>query len=219
MTLQPGWHSTIFGPYFVVGAIFSGIAALLIVMIAFRKVFHLENYLKEIHFKYLGTLLLIMSIIWFYFTFSEYLTGIFAAEPHEMHIILYKFTGPFAIFFWGMVLCNFIIPVIILSFNKFKTITGVLISSITVVIGMWLERFIIVVPSLANPRMELPMGIYIPTITEWALLAGGISVFILGFMVFAKIFPLISVWEIEEGRKQGLKEVEERIHSYLPGTP
>ena len=84
---------------------------------------------------------------------------------------------------------------------------------------MWLERFIIVVPSLANPRMELPMGIYIPTITEWALLAGGISVFILGFMVFAKIFPLISVWEIEEGRKQGLKEVEERIHSYLPGTP
>ena len=219
MTLQPGWHSTIFGPYFVVGAIFSGIAALLIVMIAFRKVFHLENYLKEIHFKHLGTLLLIMSIIWFYFTFSEYLTGIFAAEPHEMHIILYKFTGPFAIFFWGMVLCNFIIPVIILSFNKFKTITGVLISSITVVIGMWLERFIIVVPSLANPRMELPMGIYIPTITEWALLAGGISVFILGFMVFAKIFPLISVWEIEEGRKQGLKEVEERIHSYLPGTP
>jgi len=216
MTLQPGWHSTIFGPYFVVGAIFSGIAALLIVMISFRKVFHLENYLKEIHFKHLGTLLLIMSIIWFYFTFSEYLTGIFAAEPHEMHIILYKFTGPFAIFFWGMVLCNFIIPVIILSFNKFKTITGVLISSITVVIGMWLERF---VPSLANPRMELPMGIYIPTITEWALLAGGISVFILGFMVFAKIFPLISVWEIEEGRKQGLKEVEERIHSYLPGTP
>src|SRR3989339_2249592 len=77
MTLQPGWHSTIFGPYFVVGAIFSGIAALMIVMIIFRKVFHFEDYLKQIHFQYLGTLLLIMSIIWFYFTFSEYLTGIF----------------------------------------------------------------------------------------------------------------------------------------------
>lgn len=217
MTLQPGWHSTIFGPYFVVGAIFSGIAALLIVMIAFRKAFHLENYLKEIHFKYLGTLLLIMSVIWFYFTFSEYLTAIFGAEPHEMQIIMYKFSGPFAIFFWAMVLCNFVIPVIILSFNKFKTITGVLIASITVVIGMWLERFIIVVPSLANPRMELPAGIYIPTLTEWALLAGGIAVFVLGFMVFAKLFPIISIWEIEEGRKEGLKEVEERIHSYLPG--
>ncbi len=217
MTLQPGWHSTIFGPYFVVGAIFSGIAALLIVMIAFRKAFHLEDYLKEIHFQYLGTLLLIMSIIWFYFTFSEYLTAIFGAEPHEMQIVMYKFAGPFAVFFWAMVLFNFVIPVVILSFKKFKTITGVLIASITVVVGMWLERFIIVVPSLANPRMELPAGIYIPTLTEWALLAGGIAVFVLGFMVFAKLFPVISIWEIEEGRKEGLREVEERIHSYLPG--
>ncbi len=216
MTLQPGWHSTIFGPYFVVGAIFSGIAALLIVMIAFRKAYHLEKYLREIHFQYLATLLLIMSIIWFYFTFSEYLTGVFGAEPHEMRIIMYKFTGPFAIFFWGMVLCNFVIPVITLSFKRFKTIRGILIASCAVVIGMWLERLIIVVPSLANPRMDLPMGIYIPTVTEWALFAGGISVFILGYMVFSKFFPIISIWEIEEGRTEGLKEVEERIHSYLP---
>ncbi len=216
MTLQPGWHSTIFGPYFVVGAIFSGIAALLIVMIAFRKAYHLENYLREIHFQYLGTLLLIMSILWFYFTFSEYLTGIFGAEPHEMHIIMYKFTGPFAIFFWGMVVCNFIVPVILLGFKRFKTILGILIASCTVVIGMWLERFVIVVPSLANPRMELPTGIYIPTLTEWALFAGGISAFILGYMIFSKLFPIISVWEIEEGRHEGIKEAEERIHSYLP---
>ena len=216
MTLQPGWHSTIFGPYFVVGAIFSGIAALLIVMIAFRKAYHLENYLREIHFQYLGTLLLIMSILWFYFTFSEYLTGVFGAEPHEMHIIMYKFTGPFAIFFWGMVVCNFIVPVILLGFKRFKTILGILIASCTVVIGMWLERFVIVVPSLANPRMELPTGIYIPTLTEWALFAGGISAFILGYMIFSKLFPIISVWEIEEGRHEGIKEAEERIHSYLP---
>jgi Ni/Fe-hydrogenase subunit HybB-like protein len=217
MTLQPGWHSTIFGPYFVAGAIFSGIAALLIVMIIFRKVFHFEDYLKQIHFQYLGTLLLIMSIIWFYFTFSEYLTGIFGGEPHEMNTILYKLSGPFAFFFWGMVLCNFVIPVTILSFRKFKTIRGVLIASIAVVIGMWLERFIIVIPSLANPRMLLPLGIYIPSLVEWAMFAGGLSVFALGFMVFAKFFPLISIWEIEEGREHGVKEVEQRIHSYLPG--
>jgi len=218
MTLQPGWHSTIFGPYFVVGAIFSGIAALLIVMIIFRKAFRLEAYLKVIHLQYLSMLLLIMSIIWFYFTFSEYLTGVFGNEPHEMEIIMYKFTGPFAIFFWSMVVCNFVIPMVLLSFKKFKTIAGILIASIAVVIGMWLERLIIVVPSLANPRMHIPMGIYIPSMTEWALFAGGVAVFILGYMVFAKVFPLISIWEIEEGRKEGLKEVEERIHSYLPST-
>ncbi|MCK5572126.1 MAG: polysulfide reductase NrfD [Bacteroidetes bacterium] len=216
MTLQPGWHSTIFGPYFVVGAIFSGIAALLIVMIVFRKIYHLEDYLKLIHFQYLSMLLLIMSLIWFYFTFSEYLTGVFAAEPHEMHIIMYKFTGPFAIFFWAMVACNFLIPVLILSFRRFKTIPGILIASIAVVIGMWLERLIIVVPSLANPRMDLPLGIYVPTLVEWALFAGGVAVFIMGFMAFSKFFPLISIWEVEEGRTEGRKAVEKRIHSYLP---
>lgn len=218
MTLQPGWHSTIFGPYFVVGAIFSGIAALLIVMIAFRKFYHLENYLREIHFKYLGTLLLIMSLMWFYFTFSEYLTGVFGSEPHEMEIIMYKFTGPFSLAFWGMVACNFVIPVIILGFRRFKTIPGILIASIMVVIGMWLERLNIVVPSLANPRMNLPVGIYIPTMVEWSLFLGGLAVFVLGFMIFAKFFPLISIWEIEEGRKEGVEEVKERIQSYLPGT-
>jgi molybdopterin-containing oxidoreductase family membrane subunit len=216
MTLQPGWHSTIFGPYFVVGAIFSGIAALLIVMIVFRKIYHLEDYLKLIHFQYLSMLLLIMSLIWFYFTFSEYLTGVFAAEPHEMHIIMYKFTGPFAMYFWAMVACNFLIPVLILSFRRFKTIPGILIASIAVVIGMWLERLIIVVPSLANPRMDLPLGIYVPTLVEWSLFAGGVAVFIMGFMAFSKFFPLISIWEIEEGRTEGRKDVEKRIHSYLP---
>jgi molybdopterin-containing oxidoreductase family membrane subunit len=187
-------------------------------MIASRKAFHLEDYLKKIHFQYLGTLLLIMSLLWFYFTFSEYLTGIFASEPHEMHIILYKFTGPYAIFFWGMVICNFIIPVIILGFKRFKTIKGILIASISIVLGMWLERLNIVVPSLANPRMELPMGIYIPSVVEWALFIGGISVFILGYTLFSKFFPVISIWEVEEGRKEGIKEVEKRIHSYLPGS-
>ncbi len=218
MTLQPGWHSTIFGPYFVVGAIFSGIAALLILMIVSRKAFHLENYLKKIHFQYLGTLLLIMSLLWFYFTFSEYLTGIFGSEPLEMQIILYKFTGPYAIFFWGMVILNFVIPVIFLGFKRFKTITGILIASIAVVIGMWLERLNIVVPSLANPRMDLPIGSYFPSIVEWALFIGGIAAFILGYVLFSKFFPVISIWEIEEGRNEGIKAVEERVHSYLPGN-
>ncbi|MFQ5772645.1 MAG: NrfD/PsrC family molybdoenzyme membrane anchor subunit, partial [bacterium] len=219
MTLQPGWHSTIFGPYFVVGAIFSGIAALLIVMIAFRKAFHLEIYLKEIHFKYLSTLLLIMSFLWFYFTFSEYLTGYYGHEPNEMRVIFYKFTGDFAPYFWLMGICNFLIPVAILVNPKTRKITGILIASISVVVGMWLERLIIVVPSLANPRLPYPTGIYIPTLTEWSLFAGGVAVFVLGYVVFAKLFPLISIWEIQEGREHSIKEVAERLKTYLPETP
>jgi molybdopterin-containing oxidoreductase family membrane subunit len=213
MTVQPGWHSTIFGPYFVVGAIFSGIAALLIVMITLRRIFHYERYLRQVHFDYLARLLLIMSLLWFYFTFSEYLTAFFGGEPSEMRVFYYKLTGPYAPYFWGMVACNFLIPVAILSFRRTRRVPGILIASIAVVIGMWLERLNIVVPSLANPRMPYPSGFYVPSIVEWAMFAGGIATFILGFVAFARFFPLISIWEIEEGRHES---VDERIRSYMP---
>jgi molybdopterin-containing oxidoreductase family membrane subunit len=216
MTLQPGWHSTIFGPYFVIGAIFSGIAALLIVMIAMRRIFHLERYLKQVHFDHLSKLLLVMSVLWFYFTFSEYLTAFFGHEPTEMRVFYYKFSGPYAPFYWGMVACNFLIPVLILSFRRLRSIPGILIASITVVVGMWLERLNIVVPSLANPRLPYPTGFYIPSLVEWGMFVGGIASFIFGFVIFARFFPLISVWEIREGRAESVAQTTERIRGYLP---
>ena len=216
MTLQPGWHSTIFGPYFVVGAIFSGIAALMVVMIVLRKVFHLERFLKEIHFSHLSKLLLVMSLLWFYFTFSEYLTAFFGNEPAEIRVFFYKFTGPYAIPFWGMVVCNFLIPVVLLSFRRFRTIPGILVASIAIVIGMWLERLNIVVPSLANPRLDLPSGFYVPSLVEWGMFVGGLATFALGFVLFARFFPLISVWELEEGQEVAVSETAERVASYLP---
>jgi molybdopterin-containing oxidoreductase family membrane subunit len=218
MTIQPGWHSTIFGPYFVVGAIFSGTATLLVVMIAFRKIYHLENYLKEIHFQYMGILLLIFSILWFYFTFCEYLTGIYGNEPTEMNVIRFKLFGDYALFFWAMVILNFVVPVIVLSFKKLKTITGIFFAAFGVIIGMWLERLIIVVPSLSNPRLPYSVQPYIPSLTEWALFLGAISVFCLGFLLFSKFFPIISIWEIEEGRKEGMEAAKSRLASYLPSV-
>jgi molybdopterin-containing oxidoreductase family membrane subunit len=218
MTLQPMWHSTIFGPYFVVGAILSGIAALLLAMLAFRKIFRLEAYLKEIHFVYLGRLLVIMSFLWFYFTFSEYLTAYFGHQPHEMKAFFFKVYGPYAPLFWSMVLCNFVIPVFILSFKKTRKISGIFVASVAVLIGMWLERLLIIVPTLSNPRLSSPLGVYIPTFTEWWIFAGAISTFILGFLLFSKFFPIISIWEVREGRAISVKEVTERIKTYLPET-
>jgi len=216
MTLQPGWHSTIFGPYFVVGAIFSGIAALLVIMIAMRKIFHFERYLKEIHFSHLATLLLVMSLLWFYFTFSEYLTAFFGNEPGEMRVFYFKFSGAFAPYFWTMVACNFVIPVLLLSFRRTRKIPGILVASIAVVVGMWLERLNIVVPSLANPRLHYPTGFYIPSIVEWGMFVGGIATLALGFVVFSRFFPLISIWEIREGREHAVSETLQRVEGYLP---
>jgi molybdopterin-containing oxidoreductase family membrane subunit len=216
MTLQSGWHSTIFGPYFVVGAIFSGIAALFIAMIAFRSAFHLQAYLKPIHFQQLGKLLLAMSVIWTYFTFCEYLTGYYGGEPAELNTLLYKISGQYAWLFWTMLGCNFVVPMIFLSNRKLRTIPGILVSSITILIGMWLERLIIVVPSLENPRMPFPSRIYIPSLTEVSLFAGALALFVLGFTLFAKFFPIVSVWEVQEGRALGASETEERVKAYLP---
>jgi molybdopterin-containing oxidoreductase family membrane subunit len=216
MTLQAGWHSTIFGPYFVVGAILSGIAALQIVMIVFRKVYHFERYLKPIHFVNLSKLLLAISILWFYLTFCEYLTGFFGSEPAELNVMLFKLTGPYAFPFWLMLFCNFVLPVVILSRPRWRTIPGILTVSIGVVIGMWLERLIIVVPSLSVPYIDFPSHPYWPTFTEISLFAGAIAVFCLGFMLFAKFFPLISIWEIEEGRASAVEAVGGRVAGYLP---
>ncbi|MBF8254441.1 MAG: actC [Deltaproteobacteria bacterium] len=216
MTLQPMWHSTIFGPYFVVGAIFSGIAALIVAMIIFRKAYGLEPFLKPIHFRYLGQLLLIMSLLWFYFTFAEYLTGYYGAEPEEMKIFWSKFSGPFWPFFWAMVLCNLFIPLACLVRLGRRTVGKVLAASLSIIVGMWLERFIIVVPTLSNPRLPFPQTIYVPTWVELGEFAGSLALFALFYLLFTKVFPIISIWEIREGREEGVKEVEERIKSYLP---
>jgi molybdopterin-containing oxidoreductase family membrane subunit len=216
MTLEPGWHSTIFGPYFVAGAIFSGIASLMVVMIVFRKVYHLERYLKPVHFANLSKLLLVMAAVWFYLTFSEYLTGFFGREPSEMDVMMYKLTGPYAFPFWLMVFLNFVVPVALLSRRRTRTIPVILIVSIGIVIGMWLERLIIVVPSLSVPFVDFPSHPYWPSLTEISIFAAAIAAFCLGFMLFAKFFPLISVWEIEEGRELAISETSERIASYLP---
>ena len=215
MTLQPMWHSTIFGPYFVVGAIFSGIAALIVAMIIFRKAYGLEGYLKPIHFRFLGQLLLVMSLLWFYFTFAEYLTGYYGGSPDEMKVFNAKFTGPFWPFFWGMVVTNFVIPILCLVRLAHRTVGRVLVASLAVLVGMWLERFIIVVPTLSNPRLPFQEGQYWPTWVEVGEMAGSFALFALFYLLFSKVFPIISIWEIHEGR-EGVKEVEERLLTYLP---
>ncbi|RMF93581.1 MAG: polysulfide reductase [Candidatus Schekmanbacteria bacterium] len=216
MTVQPMWHSTIFGPYFVAGAIFSGIAALIIGMAILRKAFNLEAYFRKIHFEYMGILLLVMTLLWFYFTFCEYLTTYYGAEPSHMAVFWEKFNGRYAAPFWGMVLTCFIIPFAILCNSKTRTITGTVIASVSVTIGMWLERFCIIVPTLVNPRLPYDRGWYFPTWVEFSELAGSFAVFLLLYVLFTKFFPMISIWEIKEGREKGAEEVRERVDSYVP---
>lgn len=215
MTIQPMWHSTIFGPYFVVGAIFSGIAALLIAMAIFRKAYGLENYVKELHFKFLGSLMTVMALLWFYFTFAEYLTTFYGGEPTHMAVFWAKLTGSYAPYFWTMVVCCFVIPMTILVNPRTRKIKWIVVASVSVIIGMWLERFTIVVPTLVNPRLPYARGFYYPTWVEIVITAACFAGFILLYMLFTKLFPIVSIWEIRDGHK-GVKETTERLETYLP---
>jgi molybdopterin-containing oxidoreductase family membrane subunit len=216
MTIQPMWHSTIFGPYFVVGAIFSGIAAIIIAMAIVRRAYALERYLLPIHFNNLGLLMLVMACLWFYFTFAEHLTTWYAQEPNELAVFNAKIFGRFSPYFWTMVVTCFIVPFTILAINRTRTITGTVVASISVTIGMWLERFAIVVPTLSNPRAPIHSFIYHPSWVEWSLMAGCFAAFSLLYMGFTKLFPVISVWELEDEAAAAAVPHAEAARPFVP---
>jgi molybdopterin-containing oxidoreductase family membrane subunit len=218
MTLRPMWHSTIFGPYFVIGAIYSGIAAILIAMVILRRAYRLENYFREVHFDYLGRLLLVLSLLWLYFTFAEHLTVFYGAEPAEMRTFWAKVTGPFAVPFWLMVGGCFAVPFALMARRATRTPGGTLVAGIAVVIGMWLERYNIVVPTSVNPIWELEsFGHYLPTWIELSIMAAALAGFILLYMIATKFVPIVSIWEIKEAR-EAVREVADRVATYS-GTP
>jgi len=219
MTVQPMWHSTIFGPYFVVGAIFSGIAALILAMAVVRRAYRLEAWLKPVHFKNLGVLLLVMSLLWFYFTFAEFLTTYYGGEPTHMAVFLSKTEGRFSPLFWTMVTTCFVVPFALLANRRTRgTVWGTVVASISVMAGMWLERFLIVVPSLSIPRLPYAAAPYAPTWVEWSLFAAFVAVFVLLYACFTRLFPIISVWEVREGRERSVADVTERVKGYAPGA-
>jgi molybdopterin-containing oxidoreductase family membrane subunit len=209
MTLRPGWHSTIFGPYFVIGAIFSGIAALLTAMGLFVTAFPvLKKYVTVDVFKKLASLLLAVTLLYIYFTVSEYLTMAYSAESPDARLLDVLFRGQYAWMFWTMAIVGLIVPAILLALPKTRTFRGIIAAAVMINVGMWLKRYVIVVPTLSTPFMPTASGDplhYVPTWVEWAITAGAFSGFCLLYLLFAKLFPIISVWEVLESPRPSVK--------------
>jgi molybdopterin-containing oxidoreductase family membrane subunit len=216
-TLRPGWHSTIIGPDFVIGALYSGIAAVLTVMALFRWMFHLDRYVTLEHFKKLSLLLLVSCFAYMYFVINEYM-GPGYTGGSEQHLLSSIFSGAFALQFWSMVVIGLLIPAFILVLPQFRTVKGIVIAALLVNVGMWLKRFIIVVPTLSSPFMppSLAKGSYLtyfPTWVEWTITASAFAASCLFYIVFSKIFPIVSIWEVaetaqKEAAPQGSGEME-----------
>jgi Ni/Fe-hydrogenase subunit HybB-like protein len=219
MSPTPMWHSTMFGPYFVAGAIFSGIAALIIAMASLRKFLHLEEYLLPIHFENLGKLLLLMSLLWGYFVFAERLTTWYGNDVAEITVLNVTQKGSFAPLYWTMVTCNFVVPFFILSIGRLRTITGCVIASFGVVVGMWLERFLIIVPSLGNKFLPYSFGHYRPQPVEIMLMASTFCAMVLLYVLFAKLIPIISIWELKAGEHHAAAPIAHAVGDAVKVNP
>ena len=198
MSIVPGLHQTIFAPYFVVGAIYSGTAGIVTVMFVLRKYMGFEQYITKLHFDNLGKLLLLLSLLWTYINAIELFTGWYSGTSDEYEQLSFKLFGFYAPLYWEMILFCAVAPLLMIS-KRFRTsFVPMLILSIAINIGMYTERFLIVATSL--PRQYLPdaWGFYAPSLVELSIMVGSFAVFTTLFLIFVKIFPSVSMYEVKE---------------------
>ncbi|MCH7658541.1 MAG: polysulfide reductase NrfD [Bacteroidetes bacterium] len=206
MTLRPGWHSTIFAPYFVVAAVYSGTGVLIIALWIFRKFYHLESYITKIHFNYLGIILLVLGALYGYFTFSEYLTSWYGSETWDMELLSKLFSAnEYWWWFFFAAFIGVIVPIVIIIVPKFRNINSITFASLIAVLALWVKRYLIIIPTLETPLLPLQdmraeYIHYTPTIIEWLLTFAGIAMFCLLFFLFSKFVPLIPIVREDESK-------------------
>ncbi len=196
VAMLPGWHTTIFPPYFVAGAIYSGFAMVLTLMIPVRKFFGLEDIITMRHLNNMAKVTLATGLIVGYGYMFEAFFGYYSADVYEKFTMWNRMTGPYAPFYWTLIFCNIITPQF-LWFKRIRTTPLVLwIVSIVVNIGMWLERFVIVITSLHRDFLPSSWGMYWPTIWDWAVFAGTLGLFMTLIFLFIRVLPMITIFEL-----------------------
>ncbi|MYH33547.1 MAG: hypothetical protein F4133_07035 [Gammaproteobacteria bacterium] len=199
MSTVPGLHHTIFAPYFVCGAIYSGTAGIVTVMWMLRKFMGFGRYIGQLHIDNLSKLLLVLSLIWTYINFCENFSGWYSGTSFEYEAILYRiWEGPFWWLYWEMILFCAVVPLVLFSRRIRTNWNLMLVISILINIGMLTERFVIVASSL--PRKFLPdvFGTYFPSLVEISITVGSFAIFTTLFLLFVKIFPAVSIYEVKE---------------------
>ncbi len=218
MTLREAWNSAIFGFFFVAGAIFSGIATLIIMMALLRRVYRLEEFITVKHFQYLGFLMAAMAGVMLYANISEYVTAGFKLEEGAEFIFRQLFVAEFAPYFWFYLIAGLIVPIVLLFIPRMRTVGGIVFAAVLVDLAMWVERYFIVVTGLRAPLLPYEPANYAPTWVEWSITAGGFAFFALLVTVFVKIFPIMAVFEmVEEQEEQAAERLAIASESALPG--
>jgi molybdopterin-containing oxidoreductase family membrane subunit len=198
VSLIPGWHSTIFAPYFVAGAIFSGCAMIIVILLPMRRFFGLQDFVTPRHFAMLCKMLIFMSLIVTYSYFAEFFMAWYAGDEFEQSSFYNRAFGVYAPLFWVMVTFNSILPLTLLSSRLRSNLAYGYGVAVCVLIGMWLERFVIIASSLSHDFDPYSWGSYFPTIIELGITVGSFGMFFFSFALFAKLLPVVAISEIKE---------------------
>ncbi|MDO9256526.1 MAG: NrfD/PsrC family molybdoenzyme membrane anchor subunit [Bacteroidales bacterium] len=194
----PGWHSTLFPPYFVVGAIFSGFGMVMTLMIVIRKYYHLEDYVTASHLNAIAKILVFISLIMGTAYATEVFIAWYSGNPYEMFTFFHnRITGDYSFMFWAMVICNAVIPQVMWSKKVRSNITALFIISLIINVGMWYERFNIVVTSLSKDYLPSSWATYSPTWVEIGIYIGTIGIFTAGVLFFFRFVPMIAISEVK----------------------
>jgi molybdopterin-containing oxidoreductase family membrane subunit len=204
--LPAGWHTTIFPPFFVAGALFSGFGMALVLGIPMRARLGLNDFITPLHLDHLAKAMLAVGLFVDYGYAMELFTALYSMDPYELMRMHVRTHGPYAWSFWGTIACN-VVAVQALWFRRVRRSTVALFTiGLIVVVGMWLERFMLVVTTLYRTYLPARSGFYVPTGWDWALLAGSIGLFFLMFLLFVRLLPAISIFEtrhfLHERREQ-----------------
>jgi molybdopterin-containing oxidoreductase family membrane subunit len=201
MTLQAGWESTVFGPYFVSGALISGAAAVIIILAIVRKALHMEYFIRPEHFDGLGILLLAFSLGWAYLYFNDFLVPWYGNRPADSTILQVLTSGRVSFWWWLMIFGNVVLPWATLWFKRLRrSIPVMVVVGIFVNVAMYLERYLIVGVMLGINELPFNWGTYTYHLPEVLITIGAFSLVAFLFVVFIKLFPIIPVWEVAESQ-------------------
>jgi molybdopterin-containing oxidoreductase family membrane subunit len=194
----PGWHSTEYPPFFVFGALWSGLSTVMLLLLTLRRPLGLTPLITERHIQVLARLMLTSSLFLSYAYILDAFEPFYSGDPTERIQFLNRVFGGYVFVYWGMIFCNCLFP-LVLCFRRVRA-SHVMLGIVAVgsIVGMWLERFNIVVISLQRTHLPSAWGNYVPTVFDWMIFAGTIGLFLTGFLLIARLVPMVSMYEMRE---------------------
>jgi len=206
ISIVPGWHSTIFPPYFVAGAIFSGFAMVINIAVLLRLIYHLNDFITIRHLENMAKVMLAMGLIVAYGYLMENFMGLYSGDIYEIAVVVDRFTGHYWPLYWGLLACNVVVPQFLWVRSIRRSPALLFIIAILVNVGMWLERFVIIVQSLSHDYLPSIWYRYSPTIWDIATFVGTLGVFFTLLFLFFRVLPMIPMFEMRELLAEGSGE-------------